>query len=264
MAVSTELSGRRALVTGASSGLGAEFARVLAAEGCALVLVARRAERLRALARDLTKAHGVAVDVVALDLAAENAAQTLHARLKKRRKPVDILVNNAGLGVWGPFLEIPWERERSMLQLDIVTVVHLTKLFSQDMVARGFGRILQVASVAAYQPTPLYATYAAAKSFVLNFSEAVHHELSGTGVTCTALSPGITATEFFDVAGQSGESLYHRLLVMQGPEVARVGVEAMKAGRPSVVAGRLNTLAATAARILPRNLVTAIAHRTMK
>ena len=105
---SADLSGRRALVTGASSGLGAEFARVLAAEGCALVLVARRADRLRALARELTAAHRVAIDVVALDLAQEGAPQTLHARLKKRRKPVDILVNNAGLGVWGPFLEIPW------------------------------------------------------------------------------------------------------------------------------------------------------------
>jgi uncharacterized protein len=243
------LCSRRALLTGASSAMGGELARVLASQGCALVLVARRAEPLHALARRLRRRHGVEVDVVAMNLATEGAPRSLHRRLKKRGKPVDILVNNASFGVWGSFLDIPWERERGMLQVDVVTAVHLTRLFASDMMARGFGRILQVASVAPFQPTPLQATCAAAKSFVLNFSEAVHRELSGTGVTCTALCPGTVAAQWLEAAGHS--SLYRRLLVMQGPAMARLGVEAMLAGRPSVAPDRLDSLAA-GARALPR------------
>jgi uncharacterized protein len=239
-----ELAFRRALLTGASSAMGAELARVLAGRGCNLVLVARRAEPLRPLARRLRRRHGVEVDVVALNLATEGAPRSLHRRLKKRGKPVDILVNSASFGVWGSFLDIPWERERGMLQLDVVSAVHLTRLFASDMMARGFGRILQVASVAPFQPTPLHATYAAARSFVLSFSEAVHRELSGTGVTCTALCPGTVAAQWLEGAGQSSQGLYRRLLVMQGPAMARLGVEAMLAGRPTVAPDRLDSLAA--------------------
>ena len=238
------LLGRRALLTGATSPLGAEIARVLAAHGCALVLVAPRAHPLHALAGDLRRQHGVEVDAVAMNLATESAPRLLHRRMNRRRKPVDILANSAGLALWGSFLHMPWERERRLLQHDVLNVVHLTRLFAGDMMARGFGRILQVASVAAFQPTPLHPTDAAAKSFVLNFSEALHHELSGTGVTCTALCPAIMARESFHRTGEASEGLYRQLLVRQGPEMARLAIEAMLAGRPTVGPECLDRLSA--------------------
>ena len=246
-----------ALVTGASSGLGTDFARELARLGCHLVLVARREERLNELAREVRDRHGVQVDVVALDLGTREGPGALHRRVQELGRPVDVLVNNAGFGVYGTHLEADWDRERGMLDLDIAALVHLTKLFAGDMVSRGFGRILQVASIAAYQPCPTYAAYGAAKSFVLHFGEAVNFELRGTGVSCTVLSPGVTRTEFFEVAGQS-LTWYQRLAMMQSEEVARTGIEAMVRGRSSVVPGLLNKFTTWSVRFLPRDLATAL------
>jgi short-subunit dehydrogenase len=143
----SELRGRRALVTGASSGLGADFARVLAEQGCHLVLVARRADRLEALAKELRERHGVQVESLAMSLSEPEAAAALHQRMSARGVEIDVLVNNAGFGVFGEFLSVPWEREREMLQLDVLAVVQLTKLFGAEMVKRGRGWILQVASI---------------------------------------------------------------------------------------------------------------------
>jgi short-subunit dehydrogenase len=254
-----KLLGKRAVVTGASSGLGVDFARELARLGSDLVLVARRVDRLEALAAELTKEHGVRVEVVAMDLGAPGAAQTLHAKVGG----ADILVNNAGFGLYGDALDMDWQRERAMLELDIVTLVELTKLFGKEMRQRGFGRILQVASIGAYQPTPLYATYSAAKAFVLSYGEALNYELRGTGVTCTVVSPGVTATEFLEVSGQK-KTLYQRIFMMQSPEVARLGVRAMLRGKPSVVTGFSNALAAWSMRLTPRRLQTAIAYLSMR
>ena len=256
------LRGKRALVTGASSGLGADFARNLAGRGCHLVLTARREEQLRTLADELTQRHQVEVSVVPLDLAAPDAPQRLYDGLRAAGQTVDVLVNNAGLGIYGSFLDIPWERERAMLELDILALVHLTKLFARDMVARRGGHILQVASIGAYQPSPTYATYSAAKSFVLYFGEALAYELRGTGVTCTVLSPGVTATEFLQVAGQT-PSLYQRTTMMSSPQVVDIGVEAMLKGRPSVVAGRMNGLMAFSTRLIPRQWAAAVANQLM-
>lgn len=254
------LRGRTALVTGASSGLGAEFARQLAALGCQLILVARREDRLQALKAEI--GSDVQVHVMAADLCAPDAALALHRRVKVAGLSVDVLVNNAGFGLYGEHMRIPWEREREMLMLDVVGLMQLTKLFTADMLGRGFGYVLQLSSVGAYQPSPTYAAYAAAKSFVLNFGEALNYELRKTGVGVTVLSPGVTATDFLKVAGQEA-SLYQRLLMMQPPEVVRIGLEAMLRRKPSVIAGRLNALIAWTTRFTPRRWTAAIAYRLM-
>jgi hypothetical protein len=253
------LRGRTALVTGASGGLGAEFARQLAAMGCKLILTARRLERLQALKDELQKQHRIEVELIAMDLGAPDAALALHERVQAAGLQVDVLINNAGFGVYGEHMHIPWERERDMLMLDVVALMQLTKLCARDMLARGSGHILQVSSVAAYQPSPTYAAYAAAKGCVLLFGEALNYELRNTGVSCTVLSPGITATEFLQVAGQK-PSLYQRLFMMQSPAVVRTGLKAMLRRRPSVIAGWLNAGIAWTTRWVPRRWTAVIAY----
>jgi uncharacterized protein len=251
-----------ALVTGASSGLGVDFARQLAARGANLILVARREDQLRAVATDIAKAYAVSAQAIALDLAAPDAPQVLYDQLQQQGIHVDVLVNNAGFGIYGDFATVPWEREKAMLDLDIVTLTHLTKLFVQDMLKRKRGYILLVASIGAYQPSPTYATYSAAKAFVLNMGEAINYELRGSGVSVTVISPGVTATEFFKVAGQSA-SLYQRLMMMDSTTVARIGIEHMLRRRPSVVPGFMNNLFAFSTRLVPRRLQAATAHFMM-
>ena len=256
------LAGRHALVTGASSGLGADFARELARRGAGLTLVARREDRLRALAQELTAASGADVRVVALDLTQGDAPDRLLADAKTRGRPVDVLVNNAGFGLYGPFSDLDWERERAMLELDVIVPVHLAKLFLPGMLERRRGWVLNIASIGAYQPSPLYASYSAAKSFILNFTEALSYELRGSGVRATALSPGIVATEFLQVSGQQA-TRYQRMTMMDSPTVARLGIDAMLKGRPSMVPGRLNAASVWANRLLPRRVSAALAHRMM-
>ncbi len=260
---SRQLAGRWALVTGASSGLGADFARELAARGADLVLVARRSDRLAALADELTRSAGVRAEVIAMDLATAGAAVELRRRTDSLGVDVDVLVNNAGFGQHGQLLDTPWERTAQLIQLDMVTLTELTRLYAVDMVARGRGWILQVASVSAYQPTPTYASYAAAKSYVLSFGEALAHELQGTGVHCTVVSPGVTATEFMEAAGHR-LTLFDRMLMMESPAVARAGIRAMLAGAGTVVPGFANAFNTWAMRFLPRGWATAIAALTMR
>jgi short-subunit dehydrogenase len=260
---STTLRERHALVTGASSGLGADLARELARRGASLTLVARREDRLRSLQAELAAGHGVQVRVVALDLTAPGAPDQLRRGVDEHGRPVDVLVNNAGFGLYGRFSELDWERERTMLELDVIVPVHLTKLFLPAMLERGAGFILNLASIGAYQPSPLYASYSAAKSFVLSFTEALSYELRGSGVRATALSPGVVATEFLQVSGQR-PTRYQRLLMMDSPTVARIGVDAMLQGRPSLVPGRLNAASVWSNRLLPRRWSTALAHRLMR
>lgn len=256
------LQGKLSLVTGASSGLGVDFARQLAAAGSDLVLVARREELLTALRDELTQRHGVAVQVIAMDLSAPHAAECLHGQLASQGRPVDVLINNAGYGLYGEFVELDWARERNMLELDILTLVHLSKLFGRDMARRRSGHILQIASIGAYQATPTYASYAAAKSFVLHFGEALHEELKPHGVVCTVLSPGVTATEFLKVSGQA-ITPYQKMAMMESPDVARIGLEALFRGRASIVPGFFNALAAWSNRLMPRRLSAQLAHRVM-
>lgn len=258
----TILRGKTALVTGASSGLGVDFARQLAERGCHLILVARREEKLREVAEEITTKHGVEVTILPMDLGKVDAAQRLYDVVKAQGKTVDVLINNAGFGLHGEFVTIPWDREKAMLELDIITVVQLTKLFVQEMLARNFGYILQIASNAAYQPLPTYATYGAAKTFILHFGEALNYELRHTNVHCTVLSPGVTATEFFQISGQR-LTLYQRLTMLDSPTVAKIGLDALFAGKQSVMAGFVNALIAWSNRLVPRRVSAAIGHRLM-
>lgn len=255
------LKGRTALVTGASSGLGVEFARELALRGCHLVLVARREAALRELETELHT--DVSVQVRPCDLSDAAARETLVRDLHSEGVQIDVLVNNAGLGVFGPFLDADWPRLRGMLDVDVVALSHLTHLLTPFMCERGWGRVLQVASTAAFQPTPGYAAYAAAKSYVLSFSYALDHELRGSGVRCTAVCPGMTATGFFEVAGHP-PGHFRRLTLMQPQSVAERGIEAMLGGRSGIVTGALNALMAVSTRLLPRRLLAPIAGWAMK
>jgi len=257
------LQGKTALVTGASSGLGVDFARELARRGCGLVLVARREELLKKLQGELQSAHGTKAMVVTLDLGDPAAPQMLHDHLKAQNVAVDILVNNAGFGLYGAELDIPWDKTRQMLMLDIVALTHLTKLFARDMVKRGYGRILQVASIGAYQPSPTYAAYSAAKSYVRSFSQALNFELRGSGVSSTAICPGITATEFLQVSGQK-PTAYQRMMMMTSAEVAAIGINAMLKGKYNVVPGFLNWLTAVFTFVTPDPVNAAAAYRLMK
>ena len=258
-----ELDGRTALVTGGSSGIGADIARELAERGSAVVLVARREEKLREIADELSSEHDVEADYVAMDLARREAPRELYDEMAERGHQIDILVNNAGFGVYGEFMENDWEREETMLELDMITPVHLTKLFGADMVERGWGRMMQVASIGAYQPSPTYATYSAAKAFLLSWGEAVDYELEGTGVSSTVVSPGVTRTEFFDHVDQE-QTWYQRMTMMESRTVAAIGVRAMLKKRMSIVPGFFNALAVWMVRFTPRRLVRWIAYQTMK
>jgi uncharacterized protein len=258
-----QLRGQTALVTGASSGLGLDFARELAARGADLVLVARRAALLRDHGDDLAARHGVKVTTFPMSLAERDGPQRLYDGLRDAGIAIDILVNNAGSGVYGRFADGEWERECAMLDIDIFALVHLTKLFVRDMQARNCGHILQVASIAAYQPTPLYACYGGAKAFVLSFGEALSCELRNTGVSCTVLSPGVVETEFFRVAGQT-LTRYQRLTAMPGATVARIGVNAMLKRKSSAIPGLANRLGAFLPRMLPRRASAALAQWTVK
>jgi uncharacterized protein len=259
---SDTLRGKTALITGASSGLGAEFAQQLADGGCHLILVARREDRLQKLRQKLLAQHPINIGVFPADLAEADAAQRLYAAVKTAGLPIDILINNAGFGVYGEHAKIPWVHEQRMLMLDIMTLMQLTKLVLAEMLERDSGYILQVSSIGAYQPSPTYAAYSAAKTFVLYFGEALNYELRNTRVSCTVLSPGVTATEFLQVAGQK-PSLYQRFMMMQSAEVVRIGLHAMLKGKSSVVPGWLNAFMVWSNRFIPRHWSAAVTQRLM-
>jgi len=247
-----------ALITGASAGLGVEFAKLCAAAGYDVVLVARSASRLEELAASLSASHKIQARPLAADLADPAAPGAIFAQMAGT--PVDILINNAGFGVRGPFAETDWAKEAALLQVNVGALVHLTKLILPSMVKRGNGRILNVASTAAYVPGPFMAMYYASKAFVLSFSEALANELQGTGVSVTALCPGPTRTEFADVAGVANSKLFSGP-TMGAEEVARIGYDAMMAGKSSVIAGARNRWTIGGARLLPRSWVAAQARK---
>jgi short-subunit dehydrogenase len=258
-----DLSGKTALVTGASSGLGVDFARTLAERGAGLVIVARRGDALEALKAEIEAAHKVPVRVEVMDLGADGAAQALHDRLAGDGVQVDVLVNNAGFGLFGAFVEQPLDRLEAMVRLNALTLMSLTWLFARDMVDRGWGRILQVASTGAYQATPGYAAYSATKGFVLLLGEALNHELKGTGVTCTVFSPGPTQSEFLQTSGQK-KSPYIRMVYMKSAPVARMGIRAMLRGKDSAIAGFRNIATIFGTRLSARKMNTWLAGRLMK
>jgi short-subunit dehydrogenase len=250
------------LITGASSGLGLEFADLLAAQKVNLALVARRLEPMEKLASDLRSKYGVEVLVEAIDLASPGAAGRLKSSLDARSVKIDVLLNNAGYGLHGDFLETPIERTVDMIQLNITTLTELTHFFGRDMVKRGTGHILLVSSLLAFQSVPSYAAYAATKAYVLAFGEALHDELSPHGVVVTSLCPGHTATGFDAAAGATASPLL-RLLTMQPRPVAASGIRALLRGKATVIAGLSNKMAAFSNRLTPRSVQRATMRRIM-
>jgi short-subunit dehydrogenase len=248
---------KTALVTGASSGIGLDLAKRFAAEGYDVALVARSAGKLEEVAAALEAAHKVKAHVVTADLAKPGAADGLVAALDARGIDVDVLVNNAGYALFGAFAtETELADELAMIQVNIVALTHLTKLLLPKMVARKDGRVLNVASTAAFQPGPLMAVYYATKAYVLSFSEALANELAGTGVTVTALCPGPTKTGFQARAQMEQSKLVRGKEIMTSEEVARVGYAALMKGKTVAIPGVSNKMLAQAVRFLPRKTVT--------
>ena len=250
-----------ALITGASSGIGEALAHAFAREGHALVLVARSADRLQALAAALREAHGTRCDVMPADLAQPGAAQALAAALRRKRRRVDVLVNNAGMLEQGAFAAGDAERHQRLIALNVGGLTALLAAFVPAMVARGHGRVLNVASIAAFQPLPGLATYAASKAYVLSLSESLAEELRGSGVTVTALCPGITATAMLDGAAADNARLAKLpgFLVGDVDAVAAAGCRACLAGEVIVVPGFVNRAATLAAGATPKWLLRRVA-----
>jgi short-subunit dehydrogenase len=247
-----------ALVTGASSGIGLELSHLLAGEGHDVVLVARTADRLEALAAELRAKHRVQARVLPIDLALPDAPTRIVRLLEAEGVEIDILVNNAGFGDLGPFAEQPLEVVLSMIQVNVACLTALTRQLLPGMIARRFGRVLNVSSTAAFQPGPMMAVYYATKAFVQSFSEALANEVDGSGVTVTALCPGPTRTGFQAAAGAQLSPLFAHPGVQDAATVARTGYRAMQRGQRVVVSGLFNRIGAQAYRVLPRRALAAI------
>jgi uncharacterized protein len=248
-----------ALITGASGGIGLDLAREFAKDGYNLVLVARSKEKLALLAADFAKQYTISVTVIAKDLSKASAPDELYNELKTRGIQIDALVNNAGFATYGKFVEIGLEQELQEMQLNMVTLTHLSKLFGRDMVTHKNGKILNVASTAAFQPGPLMAVYYATKAYVLSFSEALANEFEGTGVTVTVLCPGPTESGFQERAAMQDSKLIQKggvAKMMPSAEVAAQGYEATKRGQTVIIPGFMNQMGTLLPRFLPRNMVT--------
>jgi uncharacterized protein len=245
-----------ALITGASSGLGLELARLFARDGHDLVLTARHTDVLERLGGELAGRHGVRYWVIGADLADPGAPAAIVGRIPPAAVPVTVLVNNAGFGTSGPFAAIDLATEVALLQVNVVALTTLTKLLLPPMLAQRSGRILNVASTAAFQPGPFMAVYYASKAYVLSFSEALAEELDGSGVTVTALCPGPTATAFLARAGLTGVRLAERNpLTMQAAPVAAAGYRGLRRGARIVIPGVGNKLLALITQLSPRRVV---------
>jgi short-subunit dehydrogenase len=242
-----------ALITGASAGLGVEFARQLAKRGQRLVLVARRKERLDELARELENARAVAID-----LSKKGAVAKLLADVAAHGEVVETLINNAGFGLIGRFAKLDAARQRQMIDLNVGALTDLCRAVAPDMMARKSGAIINVASTAAFQPGPNMAVYFATKAYVLSFTEALHEELKPHGIHVTALCPGPTRTEFGDVAGFGGNGMFDRV-AMEAPEVVAAGLKGLDKNRAVVVPGLVNKVGAASTRFAPRSVVRKIA-----
>ncbi len=247
-----------ALITGASSGLGEEFARQLARKKYDLVLTARREERLRAIAEEAKSLGCGRAEVIALDLSIPGSAEALYRRVTDKKLAVDYLVNNAGFGTRGRFANLSLDREIEQINLNVTALVALARLFLPAMLERKSGTIINVASTAAFQPVPFMATYGATKAFVLSFSEALAEELRGTGVTVTALCPGLTRTEFQQVAG-TAEIGVPSFAYMDAKTVVAQAIDAASRGRATKITGLANLALAELTRLAPRSLTARIA-----
>ena len=251
---------QRALVTGASSGIGRAFALALAAGGTEVVLVARRRERLEALATEVESTHGTKAEVLVADLADEQQLRAVERCVADDARPIDVVVNCAGFGTHGRFAELPVEREEEEILVNVLAPVRLTRAALPGMIERGRGGIINVSSIAAIQPLPHWATYGATKAYLTSFSQAVHEEVRGQGVTVLALMPGFTRSEFQD-RSDSGTERLPGFVWMASEDVARSALDALGRGRATLVPGFGYRVFAALSRVSPWGLARRVVHR---
>ena len=254
MAKPPDLKGKWALVTGASAGLGALFARQLAARGMNVVLVARRLERLEALGRELRQEHGIEVVELSVDLSLPGAALRVFEQSEGAGRPIAVLINNAGFGLRKAFVEIPPDRIEAQIQLNVTAVTALARLFAEPMIQRHEGYILNIASIQGQFSVPYYATYCGTKAFVVSFSEALRYELRGSGVTVACSCPGTTETEFLEIASHTDLSPMLKILVMKAEPVVSASLKTLFGGGGVVVTGWKNRVVVGSLALLPRSL----------
>lgn len=246
------------LITGASAGIGYEFAKIFAAKKYNLVLVARSEDKLKQIAQELKELYQVKVKIIVKDLSLPHSATEILGELKKENIHIDILINNAGVGLQGFFAETSLKKELNMLQLNIVSLTELTKLLLPDMIKNKYGKILNVASVAAFFPGPCMAVYFASKAYILSFSQAINNELEGTGVSCTALCPGGTKTDFFKAGEMENSQLARNMKMADPASVAQEGYVGLMKNKPIVICGLYNKIQIFAIRFIPRFILTRI------
>lgn len=263
--VEDKLKGKWVLITGASSGFGIDFANIFAESGANLILVARRIEPMNELKQRLEGLYKIKVEVISMDLSKKESPINLYNTIQSKNIQVDALINNAGFGIYGEFVNTSWEQEEMQLMVDVVNLMHLTKLFLKDMVKRNFGYILNISSIGGYQPSPLYASYSAGKSYVLNFTEALNYELRNTNVKVSTLAPGVTRTGFQSTAAKDKPlTLYQKLSMMESRPVAEIGVKGLMKGTPSVLPGIMNKLSIFSLRFTPRRIMAFMVYHLMR
>jgi uncharacterized protein len=250
---------KTALITGASNGIGLELAYIHAQKGGDLVLIARNLKRLEEIKIEIESKYKTKVHVIGKDLSIKDAALEVYKEIKSLYIEVEYLINNAGFGDFGMFIDTSWEKEEQMINLNITTLTQFTKLFLKDMVNKGHGKIMNVASTAAFQPGPTMAVYYATKAYVLHFSEAINNEVAKKGVTVTALCPGATESGFQSAADMQESKLVKGKKLPSSQQVAQYGYEAMIKGKSVAIHGIMNYLMANSVRFTPRNLVVKIA-----
>ena len=253
------MSNKTALVTGGASGLGYELALLLAKDNYNLILIDIDANKLEKAKNEIQEKFNSEVTVLVKDLSIVNIAEEIFNEIK--HTPIDVLINNAGFGLYGFFAETNWKREAAMLNLHIMTTTHLTKLLLKGMVERGSGKILNMSSLAAFQPGPLMSIYYASKSYILSFSEAIANELKGTGVTVTVLCPGQTKTSFQEVVSEGTSENKIGFNIASPDEVAKYGYKAMLKGKSVAIPGTFNKFLSLLPRIMPRNIATSIVRK---
>jgi hypothetical protein len=252
-----------ALITGASNGIGLELAKVHASKGGDLVLVARNKSKLDELKTELEKQFKVSIYTIGKDLSVTNAAQEIYDETNKLNIQVDYLINNAGFGDFGMFEETDWNKELQMINLNITTLTHFTKLYLHDMVKRRSGKIMNVASTAAFQPGPTMAVYCATKAYVLSFTEAISNEVSDKGITITALCPGATETGFQAAGGMEESELFKGKKLPTAKKVAEYGYSSMIKGKTVAIQGIMNCIMANSIRFIPRAIVLKVSRKLL-
>lgn len=257
------------LITGATSGIGKDFARIFAERGFDLFLASRKQEKMESLKKELEERHAVTVTTMSIDLAQPLSARKVYEETVFRKIDIDVLVNNAGFGIAGEHVDLDMHRTQEMIQLNATTPTQLCSLFGHEMKKKKSGYILNIASTAAYQPTPYTAVYGATKSYLLNFSEALAKELEDHHVVVTCLSPGPADTNFFDAVGVEGlpgqkKGIWAKRNLMASRDVAEIGVQALFAEKLSVIAGNRNAILAFSNRLAPRSAAARISKKVMR